>query len=304
MTATTGVALERRAALLGASALVANAFVWGTSWWPFRWLAERGLHPLWATALCYAVAMAAIVAVRPGAVRQLATTPALWAIMAAAGVTNATFNWGVTQGDVLRVVLLFYVMPVWSVLLARVLLGERITVASLARVGLALAGALIVLWPAGGAAGAQPPGLADALGLVGGFSFALTTVLLRRERDRAEEGRALALLGGGALVATGLALVLGAAGGVSLPPAPAPGWLAMLVALAAFFLFGNLALQYGTARLTAQRTAVIMLVEVVFAAASSVLLGASSPTASMAAGGLLIVASSLLAARPAAPPGA
>jgi hypothetical protein len=27
-------------------ALTLNAFVWGTSWWPFRQLEARGLHPL------------------------------------------------------------------------------------------------------------------------------------------------------------------------------------------------------------------------------------------------------------------
>lgn len=283
-----------------AAALVLNALVWGTSWWPFRWLAAHGLHPLWATALCYALAVALIVALRPRAVRQLFGTPALWAIMASAGVTNATFNWGVATGDVVRVVLLFYVMPVWSVLLARLLLGERITGFALARVALALAGALIVLWPA--APGwPWPRSLADGLGLAGGFSFALTTVLLRRERHRAEEGRALAMFTGGALVAATLALGLGAAHGIAPPPAPAPGWLAMLAALAAFFLVGNLALQYGTAHLSAQRTAVIMLTEVLFATVSSVLLGASAPTVAMAAGGALIVAGSWLAARSSAP---
>ncbi len=293
MTSTEGA---RGGAGLAAGALVVNAFIWGTSWWPFRWLGAHGLHPLWATALCYAFAMVLIVALRPRAVRQLLCTPSLWAILASAGVTNATFNWGVTTGDVVRVVLLFYVMPVWSVLLARVLLGERITPLALARVVLALGGALIVLWPADGG-WPWPRSLADGLGLLGGLSFALTTVLLRRERHRAEEGRALAMFGGGAVVAAALALLLGPARDVPLPPAPSLGWIAALCALAFAFLVGNLALQYGTARLTAQRTAVIMLTEVVFATASSVLLGASTPTLSMALGGALIVASSWLAAR-------
>jgi len=35
-----------------------NAFVWGVSWWPFRELHGRGLHPLWATALIYALLLA------------------------------------------------------------------------------------------------------------------------------------------------------------------------------------------------------------------------------------------------------
>jgi hypothetical protein len=40
-------------------ALVFNAFVWGVSWWPFRQLHGAGVHPLWATALMYALAVGA-----------------------------------------------------------------------------------------------------------------------------------------------------------------------------------------------------------------------------------------------------
>ncbi len=55
-------------------------------------------------------------------------------------------------GDVVRVVLLFYLMPLWSVLLARLLLDERLTRLALLRLVLAVAGAGAVLWPAEGAA--------------------------------------------------------------------------------------------------------------------------------------------------------
>jgi hypothetical protein len=116
-----------RAAVLAALALVFNALVWGTSWWPFRWLQAAGLHPLWATALIYILASAVIVAVRPRAVGQVLRTPALWVLVAAAGTTNAAFNWGVVIGDVVRVVLLFYLMPFWTVVLAHLILGERFT---------------------------------------------------------------------------------------------------------------------------------------------------------------------------------
>src|SRR6195952_5801334 len=105
-------------------ALLVNAFVWGVSWWPFRHLQALGLHPLWATALVYVLSALAITAWRPGALRQVATQPALWVIFLASGSTNACFNWAVSIGDVVRVVLLFYLMPLWSLLLARLVLRE------------------------------------------------------------------------------------------------------------------------------------------------------------------------------------
>ncbi|CAD5370237.1 EamA domain-containing protein [Rubrivivax sp. A210] len=281
--------------LLGpALALVCNAFVWGVSWWPFRELQALGLHPLWATALIYLVSALAITLWRPQSWRQLLGTPSLWWLVLASGATNATFNWAVTVGDVVRVVLLFYLMPLWAVLLARLLLGEAFTPAALLRVALALAGAAIVLWPAGGGL-PLPRTLAEGLGVAGGFAFALNNVLLRREAHRPEAARALAMFMGGAVVSAAVALAAG--GSVPPPPAPALAWVGGALALAVAFLASNLALQYGAARLPANVTAVVMISEVLFASVSAALLGAGTLTTQLLLGGALIVGATLLAAR-------
>jgi len=214
----------------------------------------------------------------------------------AAGTTNATFNWGVTVGDVVRVVLLFYLMPLWAVLLARLLVREPLTAGAGLRVTLALAGAAIVLQPDGGG-WPLPRTLPEWLGVVGGFSFALNNVMLRREAHRPEAARALAMFLGGALVAGVLAVVLALQGTVPTLPAPAFAWLAGSVAMGAAFLAGNLALQYGAARLPANVTAVVMVTEVLFAAASALLLGAGTLTPPLLLGGALIVGATLLSAR-------
>ena len=283
------------ARLLPALALVFNAFVWGVSWWPFRRLHAAGLHPLVATVLIYLVAIAAIGLSRPGAWREVARSPALWVVALASGTTNAAFNWGVTIGDVVRVVLLFYLMPLWAVLLARLLLGERLTVLAGLRVLLALCGAAIVLWPPGGG-WPVPRDAAEALGILGGFSFALNNVMLRREAARDGAARALAMFAGGVLVAGAVAAALMARGAVAGVPAPALGWMLGAALLAAVFLASNLALQYGAARLPANATAVIMITEVVFAAGSALALGGGALEPRVAAGGALIMVAALLAA--------
>ena len=281
---------------LPAGALLCNALIWGLSWWPFRQLEARGLHPLWATALIYLLAVLAITLWRRRAWSQLLRAPTLWVLVLAAGTTNATFNWSVTIGDVVRVVLLFYLMPLWAVLLARPLLREPLTAGAGLRVVLALAGAAIVLQPEGGG-WPLPRTLPEWLGVVGGFSFALNNVMLRREAHQPEAARALAMFLGGALVAAVLAASLAAQGQVPALPAPAPGWLAGGAALAIAFLAGNLALQYGAARLPAHVTAVIMVSEVLFAAGSAVLFGAGTLTPTLLLGGALIVGATLLSAR-------
>ncbi len=271
-----------------------NALVWGVSWWPFRQLQAQGLHPLWATALIYLVAVAVIGLARPHAFGQVLRTPALWVLVVASGTTNAAFNWGVAIGDVVRVVLLFYLMPLWVVVLARLLLNEALSMMAAVRVLLALAGAAIVLWPEGGQGWPLPRSLPDWLGVLGGFSFGLNNVMLRREARCPEESRALAMFLGGVLVAGSLATVLGLHGQAPWPPAPSFGWVPMALVLSAFFLLSNLALQYGAARLPANVASVVMLTEVLFASASALLLGGGVMTAALALGGGLILLAALL----------
>jgi len=275
------------------AALLFNAFTWGVSWWPLRQLQAQGVHPLWATALTYGVVVAALAAWRPSAVRDLLRTRSLWLLVLASGFTNACFNWGVTVGDVVRVVLLFYLMPLWSVLLARALLREPLHADVLLRALLAVAGALVVLWPEDGGWPA-PRTAADWLGLAGGASFALNNVMLRREARRPAASRALAMFVGGALVS---AVVAAAGAGFAAPAlAAAGGWAPWVLGLAVWILISNLALQFGAARLRASTTAVVMVSEVVFASVSAVALGAATLRAQTVAGGLLIVVAALLAA--------
>ena len=285
--------MSAKAKALAAAALTLNAFVWGVSWWPFRALQNHGLHPLWATALIYIFGLFCLLLWKPRVWRDFLHHPQLWWLVLAAGLTNVGFNWAVTVGDVVRVVLLFYLMPAWVVLLAWPLLGEKPTRGSLLRLVLALVGVVVVLktpespWP-------LPESLADWLALMGGFSFALTNILLRRLNHIPGEARMLSMFGGGAVMATLAAGVGMGLGMVTALPAPEWTWagLALLISLA--FLVGNLALQYGASHLSASATSLIMLSEVVFASVSSVVLGTGELSARTLLGGGLILLASLL----------
>ena len=285
--------MTQRAATTGpALALLCNASVWGLVWLPFKALQQMGLHPVWSTALIYVAALAGLLAWRPRALRHIARGPRLLGLAVAAGLTNVCFNWAITAGDVVRVTLLFYMMPVWSIALAWPMLGERPTPMALLRVVLALTGVLLVLqrpgspWP-------LPRELADFLALAGGFCFAVTNILVRRWRETPEEGRILAMFLGGLVVSTAFALA--GAGGPW--PVLQLHWLPWVLGTGVAFIGGNLALQYGAARLRAQVTALIMLSEVLIATVSSSLLGAAHPTPAVWLGGALIVCAAALAVR-------
>ncbi|MEO7105509.1 MAG: DMT family transporter [Rhodoferax sp.] len=279
--------------VLAAGGLLLNAFTWGVSWWPFRQLQELGVHPLWVTALIYLLASVCLAIARPSAWRGVAKNPGMWLLMLSSGLTNVGFNWAVTVGDVVRVVLLFYLMPAWTVLLAWPILGEKPSAGSLARLVLALVGVVVVLktpesaWP-------WPETMADGLALLGGFSFALTNVMLSRLRKAPSDASMLAMFGGGALMASLTAWGGMQWGTVGALPVVAPQWLAWLAGLSFFVLVGNLGLQYGAKRLSASTTSTIMLTEVVFASASAVLLGAGTLSGRVLFGGALILLAALL----------
>ena len=281
-----------------------NALVWGLSWWPFRQLEGQGIHPLWATVLVYVPTAVVIAAVRPRAVGQLLRSRSLWVVMLAAGATNAAFNWATVVGDVVRVVLLFYLMPLWSVLLARWILKESLTPVAGIRMVLALVGAGIVLGaPMAGGLPALPlpQSLADWLGVLGGFCFALNNVMLKRSAHLPEEGRVLAMFVGGAVVAGLLALGLSGQGSIGWPLSSGANWPwwvpAGVLTLSTLFLCSNLALQFGAVRLPVEVSSVLMLSEVLFASVSAALLGAGQITGRLLLGGALIVLTAVWAAR-------
>jgi drug/metabolite transporter (DMT)-like permease len=279
---------------MAALALMFNALVWGLSWWPFRQLQSMGLHPLWATSLIYAFALVCVLALRANAWRAIVQQPQLAWLMLASGLTNVCFNWAVSVGDVVRVVLLFYLMPAWSVLLAWMVLSEKPTRGALARLVLALGGVLVVL-KTPGAPWPVPASLPDWLGLMGGASFALNNVMLRKLKSTPPESRMLAMFTGGALLAAAVAW-LGAQNAVVPWPSGLAAWWPLALALALIFLCSNMALQFGAARLRAHTTALIMLSEVVFASLSAVLLDAALLEWRTLLGGGMIVAAAVWAA--------
>jgi drug/metabolite transporter (DMT)-like permease len=245
--------------------------------------------------MVYLVALVFLLVARPDAWRGLARFPALWLLALAAGLTNVGFNWAVTQGDVVRVVLLFYLMPGWVVLLAWPLLGERPDRASMFRLALALAGVVVVL-KTPGVAWPWPESLPDWLALMGGAAFALTNILLRKLNHAPQPSSMLAMFGGSAVMTAAIALAGMQAGLVTNLPAAQMQWLLWVSGLSVLILAGNLGLQYGAARLSANATSIIMLSEVVFASASAVLLGASMVTPRILLGGSMILAAAILSA--------
>ncbi len=271
-----------------------NATVWGLSWYPLKWLEAHGVPSLWATWFIFGACAIAVLIARPAALSLLwQNRLTLGWLVLASGMTNACFNTALATGDVVRSVLLFYLMPVWVVLLARWLLAERITFAALMRTALALIGAALVLGE-GKLQIPVPDSWPDWLAIAAGFFFGLNNVILRKYASSPEAARAFAMFIGAVLIAP---LVIGSLALLDKPLllAPQPIAFAGIALFTVLVLIGNLALQYGASRLPANVLSVLMLAEILVATLSSWWLGAATITRSTLIGGAFIVCASLLA---------
>jgi drug/metabolite transporter (DMT)-like permease len=284
-------------AILG---LLTNSLVWGLSWIGFKSLNAQGIHPLWLTAIISSVACVGLCLYRPADTFAVLRHRDLRWVALAAGLTNICFNTAITMGDVLRVTLLFYLMPIWAALLAHWGLNERINRWQSLRLVIGLMGACLVLWqPTIGLP--VPSNVADWLGIAGGVFFAANNVGLRKATDATGANdvmRSQAMFMGGATCSMVLAIVLASASLVAWPNL-LPSHTVLISSLevvlwVALFLVANYGVQYGAARLPANLTALIMLSEIFIAGISNAYWGTSHVGWQEWLGGSLILLSPFL----------
>jgi drug/metabolite transporter (DMT)-like permease len=273
------------------AALLAGAALWGLVWYPFRVLAAAGLDGLWATVLAYGLAFGVGVVAFPRHALSLRGMPPLAFLMAAAiGWSNLLFVLGIVEGEVMRVLLLFYLAPLWTVPIARIALGERLDLDGIAVMALALAGAGVMLWrPDLGVP--WPATRSEWMGVGAGFLFALGNVLVRRIQAMTDAGKSIAIWAG--VTFAGLVHLPSSALEAPRAAALAVSNAGVLAGTAVALVAMSLAIQYGLARLPANRAAVILLFELVVAAIAAYFLTGERLRMQDWIGGMLIVAASL-----------
>ncbi|NTV95105.1 MAG: DMT family transporter [Thiobacillus sp.] len=276
-------------------ALVVAATIWGVVWYPYRLLEAAGLSGSLATLLTYLVALAAMLAIyRPKRPWPTDSRGLLLAVALTAGWTNLAYVLAVIDGEIVRVLLLFYLAPLWTVLFARLILGERSGIWGAAIIALALAGACVMLNSPGQPL-PLPANAAEWLGLSAGVGFALSNVLSRRLKRVSTPRRSVWIFSGVLLITFLPAMGGGTAPTVLAGLGAADYGLAVLTGL--LLVVATLTAQYGLAHTPANRAIVILLTELVAAAFFSWYWAGEAMTAREWLGGGLIVAASLLSGK-------
>ena len=276
--------------------LLLAAVIWGTVWYPYRLLEGQGLQGTPATFLTYLVTLVLAAIFFTKSWRECLNAPAWFFLLAmASGWANYAYVMGTLEGEVMRVLLLFYLAPVWTLPLARWLLGERPSPASYLVVLLALVGAITMLWrPELGLP--LPRNLADWYGLSAGFAFALNNVLARRLSNSSIGAKVFASCFG-VLAITGVAML--AKGDLSsIVEARSSATIWLVIAVGGALFCSSLMVFYAVIRLPAIRAIVIMLFELIVGAVTSSWLAGESMSTREWAGGILIILATLISAVP------
>jgi drug/metabolite transporter (DMT)-like permease len=280
-----------RSRRLPSAALLCGGIVWGLIWYPYRVIEAAGMGGVTATFITYALAfLFGLIPLWPVLRR---TRPSLWLValaLAAAG-TNLGYVLGALDGEVMRVLLLFYLSPLWTVLLSRLLLGERLSRVGAGVIALSLAGAVVMLWrPELGLP--WPQGSAEWMGLGAGICFAGVNVMVRRTAHIAIEQKVMAVFLGVIAVAPFAAWLRGESP-LSEMAAIGPETWAVLIILGGVLVVVNLVVQYGITFVSANAAIALFLFELVVAALSSWWLAGEAMGVKEWVGGAMIIAASL-----------
>jgi len=192
----------------------------------------------------------------------------------------------------MRVLLLFYLAPLWTILLSYWLLGERLNRYGYLVIALSLSGAFVMLYkPESGLP--FPKDSSEWLGLSAGIGFALSNVVSRRANHLSVEAKSFSIWLGTALLT---APFLWWQGSVSLQGIDAVSWL-ILALLGISLCAVSFAVQYGVTHLPANKAMLLFLFELVIAAIASYFLANEAMGMREWLGAALIVSASLLSGK-------
>ncbi len=278
--------------------LLFGALAWGIIWYPYRLMAAAGVSGVASSFYTYSIATV-IAGIFFGKYwRGIFAQPKsiIWLALAA-GWTNMSYVVAVIDGEVMRIMLLFYLSPLWTLLLARFWLKEPITKPGVISIIIAIIGAYIMLAGPFSAVASHlplPRNMAEWLALSAGITFSLSNVITRKSNHLSIRAKSFAVWIGVMCVAL-LFMPFVASSFPSPSFFSAKHWLIMgLIAL--LLLAATWLVQYGVTQLTAIRASVLFLFELVVAAIASYYLAHESMSLNEWIGGGLIIAAALIAA--------
>ncbi|GJL76903.1 MAG: hypothetical protein NMNS02_30090 [Nitrosomonas sp.] len=285
---------HKHSQFLPVAALLFGAFVWGVIWYPIRLLEQAGINGALATTITYFIALIMGLALFYKHVRYAyifnGNAHLLFWICFFAGWANIAYILAVILGEIVRVLLLFYLAPLWTILFSRFLLNEQLSTQGYAVMVFAVIGAAVMLWQPGTHV-PLPVSDGDWMGLLGGILFALVNVLIRKDQLHSIQLKSIAIWLGATLVGLGCSFVL--ATPLVISEIELTIWLVLLAVGVLMFIL-SIVVQYGLTHIPANRAIIFLMFELVVAAIAAYILTQEILTWRELLGGSIIISASLL----------
>lgn len=275
--------------------LLFGALCWGVVWYPYRLMNEAGVSGVASSFYTYAIAIVLGCILFAKHWRGVFTQPKsiVW-LGLIAGYTNLAYVLAVIDGEVMRVILLFYLSPIWTLLLAHFWLKEKTHITGYMAIVVSIIGAFIMLYDPKLGGLPLPRNTAEWLALSSGIGFSLTNVITRKASHLSLAAKCFAVWVGVLVVS---AIYMPFTSQTLIMPTffNATNWLVMGV-IALLLMGATLFVQYGVTRIAATRASVLFLFELVVAAIASYYLAHEVMAWNEWLGGGLIVAAAVFAA--------
>ena len=156
---------------------VYSGLIFGIYWIPLRALENSGLHGLWATFVFNATPLLFVLPVILYRSRGILTGGYRFHICAMLmGLGYVFYASAFLYTEVVRAILLFYLMPIWGFLLARVSTGDAITPVRWLSMALGLGGMLVIFNVDTGIP--LPKNIGDWMALISGILWAVASLML------------------------------------------------------------------------------------------------------------------------------
>ncbi len=269
--------------------LLVGSVLFGLMWIPLKFFHTQGLGAIPINFVAYGVLS---IVFFPLILKHFAQWksqyPYLLVIFIFGGLANLTFSTAMVYGDVVRAIVLFYLLPAWGVLGGWFFLNEKIDKVRGLSVILALSGAFFVF--GGGNILQTPPSWIDAIALASGFFLALNNIAFRASPNLPITIK-LGTIFTGSCISAGVILLFQAQ---SLPVISNTNWLLLIAFGLTWILGATICTQWAVTRLEVGRSSVLIIMELIVAVSSAILLGNESATATEMLGGLLILIAAIL----------
>ena len=280
--------------LLPIFSLLFGAFVWGIIWYPYRLMANAGVSGIYSSFYVFILTIAIALPYFFIAKKKVPIwSKDFWLLALVAGYTNISYVLAVIDGEVVRVMLLFYLSPVWTIFLAHFMLNEDTQKRHYIAVFISLIGAFIMFWEPGYLIHLDSK--SDWLALSSGLGFAITNVMTRKHAHMTVNQKALAIWLGVIVVA--MICIMFDKNAMPTLDFFRPVDAAIMMAIALSLFLSTLLVQFGVTQIKAVEASSFFLFEIVVAAISSYFLVGESIALKEWLGGILIIAGVILSAK-------